>query len=116
MATGKSDPARTSRSTGTNYPTQLSLPIAYSGAILPALKIYDKKGKLVEVLPAEPCPWIMTADEVVRFCRIDSERPDKVVERLREKGLRGVKIGQHVRFIRDEVIRFLKQLAIDDPR
>jgi len=52
--------------------------------------------------PAQPCPDLLTADEAVRFLRLDessSANPDKALRYYRDKGLlRGVRMGNSVRF------------------
>jgi len=56
-------------------------------------------------------PLVLTSDELCHFLRLDvngPKSPEKTLEYYREKKLlRGVKIGQHMRYYLPDVIEFL---------
>lgn len=56
-------------------------------------------------------PLILTSEEVIHFLRLDTEgpkSPEKTLEYYREKKLlRGIKLGQHMRYYLPDVIDFI---------
>ena len=63
----------------------------------------------------QPCPELLTADEAVRFLRLDVDGPSnplKTLQYYREKGLlRGVRVGKRLRYTRVELLRFIESLS-----
>ena len=63
----------------------------------------------------QPCPELLTPDEVVRFLRLDVDGPADPMQTLRyyrERGLlRGVKVGRRMRYTRKELLRFIDRLS-----
>lgn len=54
-----------------------------------------------------PCPPILTALEVAKLLRIESEDPERSVEYYRSQGkLHGFRVGRHIRYRLEEVMRF----------
>ena len=75
-------------------------------------------GASLTVLPGNPtqlCPKLLTAEEAVRYLRLDVEGPKNPVDTLRyyrEKGLlTGVRVGRHMRYRRADLDAFLARLA-----
>ena len=89
-------------------------------AILPARYELDNAGRLVEVEPARPCPELLTAEEAIRYLRLDETEgadPERTLRYYREKwGLRGTQVGRRVRYRRIELDRLLDRLTEDNPR
>ena len=74
----------------------------------------------VVILPGDPprlCPEVLTADEAIRYLRLDVDGPRKpklTLRYYREKGLlHGVKVGRRLRYRRVELDRFLGDLTED---
>ena len=86
--------------------------------ILPGRYERDGDGRLVEVEPDRPCPEFMTAEEAVRFLRLDDlKKPEDVLSRLRKDGfLRGTQVGRNIRYLRSELLRCLERLTEEKPR
>ena len=70
------------------------------------------------ILPGDPpevCPELLTADEAIRYLRLDVEGPQKpelTLRHYREKGLlRGTKVGRRMRYRRVELDRLLENLT-----
>jgi len=63
----------------------------------------------------QPCPDLLTPDEVVRFLRLDIDGPAKPLKTLqyyRYRGLlRGIQVGKRLRYTRAEVLRFIDRLT-----
>ncbi len=87
------------------------------GHILPGL--YEKTdGRTLERDPPRVCPFVMTSEEVVRFCRLDGLRdPDDVLYQHRRAGrLHGFQLGRNIRYLLPDAIRFLEKLVEEKPR
>lgn len=71
-------------------------------SILPPVYRRDPDGKLVETVPAGPCPELLTEEEAIRYLRldlVDVENPDETLRRYRKQGLiRGTQVGKCVRY------------------
>ncbi len=67
-----------------------------------------------------PAPYLMTADELLRFLRVDEQDlrfPEKFVENARKKyGLRAVQVGRCVYFKLDDVLKYLELQQERNPR
>ena len=87
-------------------------------AILPGLYRHDDDTRLVEVEPPRPCPFVMTSDEVIRFCRLDDLRnPEDVLYQHRKAGrLKGFQLGRSIRYLQPDVMEFLRNLVQAKPR
>ena len=61
--------------------------------------------------PPTPCPDLLTAEEAIRYLRLDCNcqtRGDLTLRRYRELGiLRGTRVGRHIRYRRVELEKFL---------
>lgn len=71
-----------------------------------------------EILPDgqggwEPCPFVMTESEVIRFLRLDIEGPKKPELTLRyyreTKKLKATRIGNRLRYTRQNILEFLEK-------
>lgn len=89
-------------------------------AILPASTRRDDEGNVVEFIPAQPCPEVLTEDEAVRYLRldlIDVKDPGDTLRYYRKCGLmRATQLGKAIRYRRSELDRFLEQQTQDNPR
>lgn len=70
------------------------------------------------VLPGDPgqqCPELLTAEEAIRYLRLDvgdSKNPERTLQYYREKGqLKGVQVARHLRYRRVDLDDFLSRLA-----
>ena len=65
--------------------------------------------------PPEPCPEVLTAEEAVRYLRLDvggPKNPEDTLRSYREKGLLvGIQVGRHLRYRRKDLDAFLERLA-----
>lgn len=88
--------------------------------ILPPVYRHDADGKRVEVVPAMPCPELLTEEEAIRYLRldiIDVENPADTLRRYRKQGLvRGTQVGKCVRYRRSELEAFLARITENNPR
>ena len=86
--------------------------------VLPGLYSRDGDGRLVEIEPPVPCPELLTADEAVRFMRLDDlKNPEDVLYGLRKDGLlRGTQMGRNIRYLRSELMHCLELLTEEKPR
>ena len=86
--------------------------------ILPGRYEVDEGGCLVEMDPPRPCPELLTAEEAVRFLRLDDlTAPTEVLYQYRKKGLlRGTQVGRNIRYLRSELMRCLERLTDEKPR
>jgi hypothetical protein len=67
--------------------------------------------------PAEPAPYLMTEEDVVRLLRIDSADPYSCLRRYRNKGqLAATQVGNHVRYLLPNVIEFLERATKENKR
>jgi hypothetical protein len=68
----------------------------------------------------EPVPYVLTADEVVRFTRLDetsAEFPERNLAHYRKMGaLRGTQIGWNVRYTLPDVLDFVEMLKELNPK
>lgn len=62
--------------------------------------------------PAQPCPDLLTAEEAVRYLRLDEtgvNDPELSLRRYRESGrVQGVRMGKRVMYRRVELERFIE--------
>lgn len=57
-----------------------------------------------------PAPYLMTADELAQFMRLDVKFPRDTIERMRkEHGLRAVRVSTHVLYQLSDVLDFLRE-------
>ncbi len=86
--------------------------------ILPGRYERADDGHLVEVEPPRPCPELMTAEEAIRFLRLDDlKAPVDVLYQYRRRGLlRGTQVGRNIRYLRSELIQCLERLTEEKPR
>lgn len=65
--------------------------------------------------PPEPCPELLTAEEAIRYLRLDvdgPEKPELTLRHYREKGLlRGCRVGRWLRYRRVDLDAFLEALS-----
>lgn len=70
--------------------------------------------------PPVPCPELLTAEEAVRYLRIDQiqiKSPLKVLARYRERGLlKGTQVSKTVFYLRKELDAFLERQTERVPR
>jgi hypothetical protein len=68
--------------------------------------------------PAEPAPYVLTQDEVVRLLRLEStEKPYETLLRYRKLGLlKATQVGKHIRYQTPDVIDFLAKTREANPR
>jgi len=89
-------------------------------AILPEVTRYDDQGNVVEYIPAQPCPEVLTESEAVRYLRldlIDVKDPADTLRYYRKAGLlRATQLGKAVRYRRSELDSFLDRQTQDNPR
>ena len=79
--------------------------------ILPGHVRCDAQGNVVDTVPPQPCPELLTEEEAIRFLRLDTI-PDvdarKSLERYRQSGkLRSTRIGRRLMYHIDELRRFI---------
>ena len=86
--------------------------------ILPGRYERDGDGRMFMVEPDRPCPFVMTAEEVIRFCRLEGlKEPEDVLYQHRKAGrLHGFQIGRNIRYLLPDVMRFLERLVEEKPR
>lgn len=62
--------------------------------------------------PASPCPELLTADEAVRYLRLDeigTNEPARALTHYREQGLlKGRRVGKCVRYLRKDLDSFIE--------
>ena len=78
-------------------------------SILPKAIKRDAHGNIVEIIPTEPCPDLLTEEEAIRYLRLDDAKdPAQTLYRYRQKGLlKGTQVGRWVRYRRSELEKFL---------
>lgn len=88
--------------------------------ILPPVYRKEADGRFVELVPAMPCPELLTEEEAIRYLRldiIDVENPEDTLRRYRKQGLvRGTQVGKCVRYRRSELEAFLARITENNPR
>jgi hypothetical protein len=123
---GASGPKGSGGSTPTPKAEKLRIPVE-SGAprfqtvgVLPPVYRRETDGTLTEVVPATPCPELLTEDEAVRYLRldlVDIENPHETLRRYRKQGLvRGTQVGKCIRYRRAELENFLARVTESNPR
>ena len=87
-------------------------------AILPGRYERRDDGCLVELEPPRPCPFVMTADGVVQFCRLDGLKdPEDVLYQHRKAGrLNAFQLGRNIRYLLPDVMDFVQKLVEEKPR
>ena len=87
-------------------------------SILPGHTWRDAEGNVIEVVPPQPCPELLTAKEAIRFLRLDDLKdPMDVLYHYRTQGLlRGTQVGRHIRYLRTELMKCLEMLTEKKPR
>ena len=92
----------------------------YIASILPGRTRRDGQGNVIEYVPPEPCPELLTAAEAIRYLRLDETNvadPERTLRYYREKwGLRATQVGRRLRYLRVELNRLLERLTDDNPR
>ena len=67
-----------------------------------------------------PCPYVLTEQEAIRFIRLDLisvKNPDATLRRYRKDGLlQAVQISKAICYTRPELIKFVKKLMEQNPR
>jgi hypothetical protein len=68
--------------------------------------------------PAEPAPYVLTGDDVLRLARVEDRKdPEQVLKRWRQKGwLRGTKLGTELVYTLPNAIRCIDAATQEDPR
>lgn len=70
--------------------------------------------------PPRPVPDVLTADEAIRYLRLDQagvKDPKLTLDRYRRRGLlRGTQISRIVVYLLDELRRFLREQTERNPR
>jgi hypothetical protein len=68
--------------------------------------------------PAEPAPYVLTEAEAVRLLRLDGVKDAyQALKRYRAKGwLKGVQLGNHVRYALPDVVEFIEAAKLENPR
>ena len=68
--------------------------------------------------PAEPAPYLMTDEEAARLLRLDAVKdPYQALKRYRTTGrLKGVQVGNHVRYTLPDVLKFIEDTKQENPR
>ena len=89
-------------------------------SVLPAVYQKAEDGRWVEIVPASPCPELLTEEEAIRYLRldlVDVEHPEDTLRRYRKIGMvRGTQVGKCVRYLRRELDRFLDRVTDHNPR
>ena len=86
-------------------------PLDTPSAVLPGYSRRDAEGKLIEHVPAEACPELLTEEEALRYLRL-TETADggQTLYRYRAAGLlRATQVGKWLRYRRCELERFLEK-------
>lgn len=69
--------------------------------------------------PPEPVPYYLTAEELVRFVRLDAagtKDPERTLAHYRKLGvLKGVQIGNNIRYMLPDAIEFGERLKAVNP-
>lgn len=92
----------------------------FTPGILPSVYRKEPDGRFIELVPAMPCPELLTEEEAIRYLRldiIDVENPEETLRRYRKQGLvRGTQVGKCVRYRRSELEAFLGRITENNPR
>ena len=88
--------------------------------ILPGRIRRDEHGNVVETVLPQPCPELLTAEEAIRYLRLDETEvrdAERTLKYYREKrGLRATQVGRRIRYRRIELDRLLDRLTDENPR
>ena len=88
--------------------------------ILPGHVRCDAQGNVVDTVPPQPCPELLTAEEAIVYLRLDETGvadPERTLKYYREKRrLRATQVGRQIRYRRVELDRLLDRLTDDNPR
>ena len=83
--------------------------------ILPGFTRVDITGNVIETVPPQPCPELLTEEEAVRYLRLDQTEvgdPSRTIRYYREKhGLRPTQVGRRYRYRRVELDRLIENLT-----
>ena len=94
--------------------------IILSSPILPSGVRRDERGNVLEIVPAELCPELLTADEAIRYLRLDDtaiDDPERTLAYYRKKWrLRATQVGKRLRYRRVELDALLERLTDENPR
>lgn len=80
----------------------VNVPSRYRG--LPVAFMRTQSGSI------EPCPYLMTRDELIAFLRLNESRtrfPTSTIARYRRLGLRTVRVGRRVWYALPDVLDFI---------
>ena len=70
--------------------------------------------------PPQPCPELLTADEAIRYLRLDTvgiAKPSATLRRYRERRLlRGTQISKRIFYRRAELDRFIERVTEGNSR
>ncbi len=65
----------------------------------------------------QPAPHVLTGDEVIRIMRIESNDPERTLQRYRTSGLlKSTQVGKHLRYLLPDVLRALENIQEANPR
>jgi hypothetical protein len=65
----------------------------------------------------QPAPYVLTEDEVIRLYRLESNDPERSLQRLRQKGwLKPTQVGKQLRYLLPDVLRALANIQEDNPK
>lgn len=86
---------------------------------LPAVTRHDELGNVVEVIPPQPCPELLTSAEAARYLRLDETSvvdPENALRYYRrEWGLKATQVGRNLRYRRIELDRLIAKLTDENP-
>jgi len=89
--------------------------IPFFTPVLPGYTKTDEHGFVIENVAPQPCPELLTAEEAVRYLRLDeagTKDPERSLKHLRQAwGLRGTQVGRWLRYRRVELERLLDKLT-----
>lgn len=93
----------------------------WSGPILPGYTLtLGDSNIVVKHVPDRPCPELLTAEEAVRYLRLDDTDiadPERTLHYYRKNhGLRGTQVGKKVRYLRIELDKLLERVTRENPR
>jgi hypothetical protein len=70
--------------------------------------------------PGDPCPDLLTAEEAIRYLRLDTmgiKNPGETLARYRKEGhLKGTQVSKRVFYLKSELDTFLKKMTDINPR
>jgi hypothetical protein len=67
--------------------------------------------------PAEPAPYVLTDDDVIRLARITTADPYETLRRYRGLGLlKATQLGKNVRYLLPDVLAFFERAKEENPR